>query len=277
MNKNSVVVQNSAEAVPKDSLHNKKKSCSIKESLPDTTPDDSDRAQGHYSKITSHFDYSNLGLFFGARASQPKVPSEGVIGKVDTKKKPSEPSSGKEVPALKHQSSKDFSNLDELCEDSTIINNPSETKTHAKKKSTEMNFPKNLEEEITDISQHFFLDNSLLKHHSKNKSREKSFSNLLKGPKEDKIDQEIAHDIFKLGLDANPEDQEKSSDNSLRDLKVPKNNLKVLERIKNKALPNRLPLSIPDTQLQQPSSPKSRSVFNNTNINKPNKGIFMIN
>jgi len=275
MNKSSVVVQNSAEAVPKDTLHNMKKGGSTKESLPDTTPDDSDRAQGHYSKITSHFDYSNLGLFFGARPSQPKVPSEGVIGKVETKKKLSEPSSGKDVPALKHQSSKDFSNLDELCENTTIINNPSETKSHSKKKSNDMTFPKNADEDVNDISQTFFLDNSFLKHHSKNKSREKSFSSLLKGPKDDKIDQEIAHDIFKLGLDANPEDHEKSSDN-LRDLKVSKNNLKVLERIKTKALPNRQPLSIPSaSDSQQPSSPKSRNIFNGTSVNKPNKGVAM--
>lgn len=267
MNKSSVVVQNSAEAVPKDTLHNKKKSGSIKEPLSDTTPDDSDRAQGHYSKITSHFDYSNLGLFFGGRPSQPKAPNEGVIGKVETKKKVSEPTSGKDVPALKHQSSKDFSNLDELCENTTIINNPSENKTHSKKKSNEMTFSKNADEDVNDISQTFFLENSFLKQSSKNKSREKSFSSLLKGPKDDKIDQEIAQDIYKLGLDANPEDQDKSSDNSLRDLKVPKNNLKVLERIKNKALPNRQPLATSVTpEPQQTSSPR---------INKLNKGVAM--
>jgi len=271
MNKSNAGAQNSIEGASKESFHGKKKSGPYKEYQPEAHNEESDRGQGHYSKISSHFDYSNLGLFFGGRPAQMKTPNENVIGKVHSKKKSNEAVSSKEG-TLKHTSSKDFSNLEELYENTTIINNPSETKPHTKKKSNEITLAKNSSEDSNDISQNAFLENVLFKNTNKKKS---SFSSLMKTQKEDRIDQEIAEDISKLGLDNADEQEKYESNSSLKDLKVNKTNLKVLERIKSKALPNRHSLN-PNITSETPkfeSRTNNNSIFAGSNVSKLTKAI----
>jgi len=276
MNKNSVVISSSVEGVQREASHCKKKSGQSKEHQSDVQSEEADRGQGNYSKITSHFDYSNLGLFFRGRPNQIKGDNENVIGKAHSKKKSSEAISSKEG-TLKRTSSKDFSNLEELYENTTIINNPSETKPRSKKKSNEIN----LNEENQDISQNAFFENVLFKSHYKKKSREKSFSNLLKAQKEEKLDQEIANDISKLGLD-NPEEQDKNEANScLKDPKVSKTSLKVLEMVKTKALTNRQSLN-PNITSESAKSTQydlkpSKNTFTGTDFSKLTKGILYFN
>jgi len=270
MNKLNTGPQNSVEGVPKETFHGKKKSGPNKEHQVENHNEETDRGQGHYSKIASHFDYSNLGLFFGARPAQMKSSNENVIGKVHSKKKSNETVSSKEG-TLKHTSSKDFSNLEELYENSSIITNPSETKAHSKKKSNEITMGKNSSEDNNEISQNAFLENVLFKCTNKKKS---SFSSLLKAQKEERLDQEIVEDISKLALD-NPDEQEKSEfNNPLKDIKIPKGNLKVLERIKCKTLLNRQSLN-PDITSETPkfeSRTNNNSVFAGTNVSKLTKG-----
>jgi hypothetical protein len=235
MNKQTFVAPNPSDLLLKESFHGKKKSGQSREFQPETCSDDADRSQPLHSKISSHFDYSNLGLFFGGRPAQVKPSTEGIIGKLHAKKKSNETCSSKEG-TLKHASSKDYSNLDELFENTTIISNPSETKPHTKRRSNEISLNKASNDDANDLAQANFLETLLFKNHNKKKSSKNSFSSLLKAQREDRIDDEIAQDINKLGLDMGPDEQDKGD---FGHLKAPKSNLKVLELIKNKALPNR--------------------------------------
>jgi len=235
MNKQTFVAPNPSDPILKESFHGKKKSGQSREFQPETCSDDADRSQPLHSKISSHFDYSNLGLFFGGRPAQVKPSNEGIIGKLHSKKKSNETCSSKEG-TLKHASSKDYSNLDELFENTTIISNPSETKPHIKRRSNEISLNKGSNDDANDLAQANFLETLLFKNHNKKKSSKNSFSSLLKAQREDRIDDEIAQDINKLGLDIGPDEQDKGD---IGNLKAPKSNLKVLELIKNKTLPNR--------------------------------------
>lgn len=275
MNKTREVAQNSVEGTQKETFHGKKKSGPSREYQTESHNEDFDRAPGHYSKNTSHFDYSNLSLFFGGRPNQLKSPTEHFAGKLHSKKKSNETSSSKEG-TLKHTSSKDYSNLDELFENTTIINNP----PHSKKRSNEITLGKNQSEEGTDAPLGISPEAALFKNHNKKKSSKNSFSSLLKAaPKEDKLDQEIAEDISKLGLNLD-DDQEKTEMNNFKDIKVSKNNLKVLDRIKNKTLNYRQGAFINNTFEPPKSTPHSQietrtnnnSVFTNVNVSKLTKG-----
>jgi len=246
MNKIAVVGPNSVETVAKETFHIKKKSGPSRESQSEAQNEEADKGQGHYSKITSHFDYSNLGLFFRGRPNQMKGNTENVITKVHNKKKSNETISCKEG-ALRHTSSKDYSNLEELYENTTIINNPNETIHQSTKKSNDINSGKTLIDENQDM----YLENTLFKNHNKKESREKSLNSVLKAQKEEKLDQEIVNDISKLGLD-NLDEQEKSESN-MKDTKTTKSNIKVIERIKTKALPNR-PIFNPHITSETPKS-----------------------
>lgn len=238
MNKQTFVAPNPSDLVLKEAFHGKKKSGQSREFQPETCSDDADRSQQLHSKISSHFDYSNLGLFFGGRPGQVKSPHEGIIGKLHNKKKSNDTTSSKEG-TLKHASSKDYSNLDELFENTTIISNPSETKPHTKRRSNEISLTKGANDDANDLAQANFLETLLFKNHNKKKSSKNSFSSLLKAQREDRLDEEIAQDINKLGLDIGADEQDKGDIGNFKDLKVPKSNLKVLELIKNKALPTR--------------------------------------
>jgi hypothetical protein len=275
MNKTSAVNQNPIDPTQKDTLHGKKKSGPSRDSHSEAQGEDSDVKQGYHSKNTSHFDYSNLSLFFGARTGPMKSPNEGIMGKVHSKKKSNETcSSGGGT--LKHPSSKDYSNLDELFENTTIIPNPTETKPHFKKRSNEIAVSKNQSDDNNDP---MGLDAALFKNHLKKKSREKSFSNILKNAKEDKIEQEIAADISKLGFNMD-DDQDKGEFTSFKDIKASKNNLKVLERIKNKALHHRngaINVNVSETPKTTSTVPlesrtNNTSVFQGFNVSKLTKG-----
>lgn len=288
MNKTGHAVQNSVETAQKESLHGKKKSGPSRGFQNETHADDFDRIQGHYSKVTPHFDCSNLDVFFGARPNQPKPLNEvGFIGKVHSKKKSTDTVTSKEG-NLRHPSSKDYSNFDELVEESTIIPNPVETKPHSSKKSNEIPLPRLVapSEDASDLTQATFLEAAMFKNHNKKKSREKSFSTLLKNSvKEEKIDHDIADEISKLAFDMGSEDHEKTDmSSSFKDIKV---NMKVLERIKSKALPSHSRFgSITGTNFE-PIKPitsngqieprtNNNSLFAGSTVNKLTKGIILI-
>lgn len=243
MNKQTFAAPNPSDLALKEAFHGKKKSGQSREFQPETCSDDADQSQQLHSKIASHFDYSNLGLFFGGIPAQVKPSTEGIIGKLHSKKKSNETCSSKEG-TLKHASSKDYSNLDELFENTTIISNPSETKPHIKRRSNEISLNKAANDDANDLAQANFLETLLFKNHNKKKSSKNSFSRLLKAQCEDRIDDEIAQDINKLGLD----EQDKGD---FGHLKAPKSNLKVLDLIKNKPRPvySETPKSTPQTDI----------------------------
>ena len=288
MNKTGHAVQNPIENAQKESLHGKKKSGPSRGYQNEAHAEDFDRIQGHYSKVTPHFDCSNLDVFFGGRPNTLKPATEvGFIGKFHTKKKSNDTATSKES-HLRHPSSKDYSNFDELVEDTTIINNPIETKLHSSKKSNEIPMQKLVvpSEDASDLTQATFLEAALFKNHNKKKSREKSFGTLLKGGmKEEKTEQEIPEEVSKVGLEVGSEEQEKADMTSFKDIKVTKNNMKVLERIKSKALPSHSrfgsitgapfePIKpvVPTGQLE--SRTNNNSVFAGVNVSKLTKGTY---
>lgn len=274
MNKSPGVTQNSSEPLQKDSLLPNGKSGSTPDSHSDTHSEDLDIPQEHSAKATSHFDCSNLSLFFSSRTPQVKVPADSLVSKPPGPKKSFEMSSGKEINTQKQASSKDFSNLDELVQNTTIIPNPNENNVQAKTKSTD--------DGNNELLQAMSLEKALFS--NTKKSIDKSFSSLLKTPKEDKVEQDMVADISNLGFNMD-DDQDEPRLDSFADYKACKiDDTKVIERLRSRALANRHS-SFSTNIFETPKTPdgsqserhtNNSSIFASTSVSKLAKGEYLI-
>ena len=284
MNKSPGVTQNSSQALQKDTLHLKEKSGSTPDSQSDTHSEDLDIPQEHSAKATSHFDCSNLSLFFSSRTPQAKVPADSSVSKPPGPKKSFEMASSKENGTQKQASSKDFSNLDELVQNTTIIPNPNENNVHSKTKSTEIFVtPKDQADDVSnELMQAMSLEKALFS--ATKKSIDKSFSSLLKTPKEDKVEQDMVADISNLGFNMD-DDQDEPKLDSFADIKACQiDDTKVLERVRSRALANRhssFSANIFETPKTPDGSQSERhtnnsSIFASTSVGKLAKGEYLI-
>lgn len=248
--------KNSHEFSDKDSV---KKRSSVVDNPNDFYVDDTARSASNSGRNASNFDHSNFALFFNPRKAYPKGSNDSALsqaGQLHLKKKSHEATSSKES-SLKRMSSKDSSNIEELCENTSIINYPIESKPSSSKPFAESFFPKGSNDEYLELLQE---DSSRRKDRGQRKSPEEgSFSEPIKLPKEEKQEQEMIENIFKMAMKGEEQEQEKVEALVSKDLKLPKNtniNIEVIERIKTKALhPNRN-----NSVLQQDPSPQNMSI-----------------
>lgn len=282
MNKTTALAQNPSEGPQKDSLHGKKRSGSIRDTQSDSHNEDADKGQQpHFPlKTTSQFDCSDLGLFFGSRSTQAKTSAPDLfVGKAPCQKKSSEGSTTKDGNSQKQPSSKDFSNLDELVEDTTIIPNPDEAHSELKKRPIEapVESKVKVDEAGNELTESLSPENAL-NNAKKNKSVEKFFPSL-KTPNQEKGEQDLPGDISKFGFTMD-DDQEKAGLSDYSEIKASNYNMRVLERIKSKALPNRYGHFNPNIY-ENPKMPEggqseprtnNNSVFSTPGVGKLAKG-----
>lgn len=124
--------------------------------FPTTTQTDS--KDGQYPNIQSgelvsqaHFDCTNLSMFFSSLPANTKNSSDPHP---ESKKRPGDSGLSKESSG-KPNTSKDFSNLDELCQDTTILSNATDGKGHHKRVSNDVSISKIQSEDSSDISNCF--------------------------------------------------------------------------------------------------------------------------
>jgi len=232
MSKYSHAAQNIADLGEKDSSSGSTLKVSSKEFFCEAQTEESECNQGNVSKSPSHFDVSNLSVFFSNLPAPSKSSAEP---KVHAKKKSNDALSNKDT-SLKQTTLKDFGIPDDLFENTTILSGNPETKGHAKRISNDFPLLKSQAEEIGDNSNALSPDNTLLKQPSKMKSQEKSFSTVPKQPKEERSDQEFVQNNSKLSVNNELEETEKAENSFLKDTKPSKSNfdIKVIERIKSK-------------------------------------------
>ena len=227
--------------IPEKEKEIPKKKPNSRDSQSDYQVEDSDRPSAGSSKPVSHFDFNSLSFFFNHKPSNSRSSNDSYASRVHIKKKSNETSSSKES-TLKRISSKDFSNLEELNENTTIITNPLDTKAHSKKQSNEISCSKQLSDGGGDGSQEELHESPHLEKEKKTKkARGTSFSGVIRPSKDEKLDQQILGTISKLGLNEEGDQQDKVDISVCKDLKRAKNNynIEVIERIKSKALHHR--------------------------------------
>lgn len=249
-----------------------KKKPASKDYQNDTQLEEAEKSVIGHTRIGSNFDFTNFGLFFKHKTSNSRSSNDSYASRVHIKKKSNETSSSKES-TLKRMSSKDFSNLEELCENTTVITNPIENNAHSKKVSTEISLSKNLSEEGMDASHEELTGAYLGKSNENKKLRAVSFYGIMKPSKEDKQEQEIMGTISKLGLSGEGEEQEKIETSICKDLKLPKTTLnnEVIERIKSKALHHRR-TSVSNNLNNTNTSMSNSSVSNLSSFNSIQSG-----
>lgn len=265
--------------LPKNSLDPSDKDSTKKRSSPSDNPhdpyvDDTARSSSNSGKHASNFDHSNFALFFNPKKAYPRSSNDSALsqaGQLHLKKKSHEATSSKES-SLKRMSSKDSSNIEELCENTSIINYPIESKPSSSKPFNEPFFPKGGNDEYLELLQD---DSSRRKDRGQRRSPEEgSFSEPIKHPKEEKLEQEFIENIFKMAMKGEEQEQEKVEAFKLPKPK-PNYNIEVIERIKTKALhPHR------NSMLHDPSpqnmSISSTSAFENdqSRVRTNNNSVF---
>ena len=217
--------------------HNKKKSIQ-KDYQGEISFEDIEKSLTSNNKPASHFDYTNFGIFFKHKASKSRSSKDSNASRFHIKKKSNETSSSKES-TLKRMSSKDFSNLEELYENTTVITNPAETKPRSKQVSNEFSLTKILVEDDMEVSSGDLSDSFT----EKKKAKGVSLYGNNRLSKDDKSEQGAIGGTFKLGFIDDWEEYKKMETpiTGNKELKLPKNgfNAEVIERIMTKALPGR--------------------------------------
>jgi len=198
--------------------------------------DDSDKIPPNPSKPVLNFDPAEFGLFFKHKPTNSRSSNGSKSSQMHNKKKSYETSSSKES-TLKRMSSKDFSHLEELFANTTVISNPPDMKQHSKRASNEVFLPKTLVDEPSGTSAPgLFVERP----DAKKNMRGVSFSGYVKPVKEEDNDQdqEILGTISKLGLGGDNEEQ-KMEPSFSKDRKLNDINPEVMGRIMAKSLHNR--------------------------------------
>ena len=226
---------NPLELPPQD--HLKKKSIQ-KDHQGEISFEDIEKSLSSQHKPASHFDFSNFGIFFKHKASHSRSSKDSSASRFHIKKKSNETSSSKES-TLKRMSSKDFSNLEDLYENTTVITNPQESKPYSKQVSNEVSFTKILVEDDMEASSGDLSESFTEKKKMKGVGH---YGNNNRLSKEERYEQGAIGGI-KLGFIDDWEEQKKTDTPTAGgiDIKLPKSgfNAEVIERIKTKALPGR--------------------------------------
>jgi hypothetical protein len=232
---------------------NKKKPLN-KEPQTDINSDDIEKASATHSKGGSHFDFSNFGLFFKNKSSNSRSSKDSSASRLHIQKKSNETSSSKES-TMKRMSSKDFSDLGELYENTTVITNPVETKPASNKISNDVSLSKILADDDLDVLLGEELDKDGIR--------------ITKGVRKDSKDERLEHDPFgtisKLGFADDADALVKLSKTDL--------NAEVIERIKTKALPHRRTSTSNSTSNSNQSSTPSGNIEIRTNNNSVFTGL----
>jgi len=237
---------------------NKKKPL-IREPHPDINSDDNERTSAGHSKGGSHFDFANFGLFFKHKSSNSRSSKDSSASRLHIQKKSNETSSSKES-TMKRMSSKDFSNLDDLYENTTVITNPVDPKVQAQKISNDASLSKILADD---------LDILLGEELSASPDRA-----MLKSSKDEKLEHDPFGTISKFGF-ADESDKSDVLRLSKTDL-----NAEVIERIKTKALPHRrnsnTSMQSNSNNSSNPNSTQSGNIEVRTNNNSVFTGLRQI-
>ena len=196
--------------------------------------DDSDRNPSNPSKPALNFDPAEFGLFFKHKPNNSRSSNGSKSSQMHNKKKSYETSSSKES-TLRPMSSKDFSHLEDLFANTTIIPSAPETKHNPKRASNEIFLPKTLMDEPSGTSAPGLYGE---RPENKKNMRGVSFSGYVKPVKEEDNDQdiEILGTISQLGLGGEIEEQKTDF---AKDRKLNNINPEVMERIMTKSLHNR--------------------------------------
>ncbi len=230
---------------------NKKKPLN-KEPQTDINSDDIEKASANHSKGGSHFDFSNFGLFFKGKSSNSRSSKDSSASRLHIQNKSNETSSSKES-TLKRIPSKDFSDLGELCENTTVIPNPVETKPASHKISNDVSLSKILADDDLDVLLGEELDKDGIR--------------ITKGVRKDSKDERLEHDPFgtisKLGFADDLEEHKKA------EILAGKLNAEVIERIKTKALPHRRTSTSNSTNNSNNTTPSG-----NIEIRTNNNSVF---
>jgi len=239
---------------------NKKKPLN-KEPQTDINSDDIEKASASHSKSGSHFDFSNFGLFFKNKSSNSRSSKDSSASRLNIQKKSNETSSSKES-TMKRMSSKDFSDLGELYENTTVITNPVETKPTSNKISNDASLSKILGDDDLDV----LLGEELTAEGLK----------ITKGIRKDSKDERLEHDPFgtisKLGFADDLEEHKKAE--ALMKLSKTDLNAEVIERIKTKALPHRRTSTSNSTNNSNNSSNPNSTPIGNIEIRTNNNSVF---
>lgn len=269
MSKFSQTAQTLVDTNDKDSFNGSTLKISSKEFHSDAQTEENERNQANNSKSPSHFDVSNIGVFFSNLPSQPKGSADS---KLPTQKKANDPSSNRDT-ISKQVIGKELGSPEELGDNVSGPTGNQDLKSQDKKISSDMNISRNQADEFNDIASLINKENGLLKHHSKKKSQEKSFSSVNKQTKDEKVDQEVLQNISKLGVNNDLDEVEKAENSIVKDHKLGKGNfdIKVIERIKSKVKPNSNSSSLSDS-FKSNHTPVSETRNNNNSLfNGPNK------
>jgi len=263
MNKTTSGTSSASEDMERDSISPHTKKPAPKEQQSDSNNSETDSNQANNSKQQPHFDYSNFSLFFNKKPPQGRSSIDSTHTRAASKKRSTETSFNKDS-SVKMASSKECSNLDELCENTTVLSGVTDSKSHTKRRS-DFSISKNQSEDSSDVSQSVSLENSILKALPTKKGHEKTLSGAGKISKEDRVEQENIKNIAKL-LNNDLDESEKSDSSVQKDLKPPKANIdfKVIERIKSKV--NHRSASNTQSEVKNITSPSNETRTNNNSL-----------
>lgn len=234
----------------------------------DTPSDDPDKITPTLAKPLSTFNTSEFGLFFKHKPTHSKSSNGSKSSQMHNKKKSYETSSSNNS-TLKRVSSKDYSHMQELYDDTTVISNPPDMRQHPKRASNEMFASKTFAEELTNNSASLAFAE---RPENKKNMRGVSFSGITTGIKpvkeEDDQDQDIIFGtLSKLGMNADIEEKKfEQTFNKDRKLNY---NPEVMERIVNKSFHNRKISGVTPTN-SYGISPTTPNYFPSTTTNTQN-------
>jgi len=203
--------------------------------------EDNDKFYSNFSKAGPSLDPTNFGFFFNNKPINPKSSNDNHTNRNHKKKKSYETSSSRDN-TMKRMPSKDYSNLEELYDNSSAIFNPSDFKfpQQPKKLSNEIPLSKfsnegGLNAVLQELSMPAYTERAEPRNGMKggnNIPRPKNY-------KEERQDQSIIGTLSKLDLYGESEDQKAHT--ASRDMRLHKGNFntEVIERIMSKALHHR--------------------------------------